>query len=221
MIDKDTLDFLTHLKANNNREWFANNKDWYERAKSDFEQLVVNIVNQFPLIDKEIGALEPKKCIFRIYRDIRFSPDKTPYKTHFGAGFRAPQLDKSSGYYLHIDPDGSFVSCGHYMLDSAQLKKMRQGISSDFDFFKSIINEPVFKKEIGDLYRDEDTLKRVPKGFDLDDPAAEYLKLKHFYVLKDIPKDLVTSDKLSPFVVSAFQTMQPMSRFLTDVLLED
>lgn len=221
MLHKDTFRFLTELKKNNNREWFTENKDWYERSKADFEQLVKEVIDLFPSIDSEIGILDPKKCVFRIYRDIRFSPDKTPYKTHFGAGFRAPQLHKSSGYYLHIDPEGCFVSCGHYMLDSAQLKKVRKGISDDYGFFRSILDEPHFKKEIGDLYRDEDTLKNPPKGFDSEDPAVEYLKLKRFYVYRDIPKEVVTTKSLIDFIKSTFQTMQPLSRFLNDVLLED
>lgn len=221
MIHNDTLDFLVQLKINNNREWFAENKAWYERAKVDFEELVKSIISIFPTIDPEVGLLDPKKCVFRIYRDIRFSADKTPYKTHLGAGFRSPRLHKSSGYYLHIDPDGSFLSCGHYMLDSAQLKKVRKGISDDFDYFKSIIDEPTFKKEIGDLIRDDDALKGIPKGFDADNEAAEYLRLKRFYVQRAIPYDIVTTDLLLPYVISTFDTMQPLSRFLNDVLLED
>lgn len=220
MIEKETLKFLTELKANNNREWFTEHKDWYERSKNNFENLVSKIIDDFPSIDSEVGFLEPKKCVFRIYRDIRFSPDKTPYKTHFGAGFRSPRVQKSSGYYLHIDPDGSFISCGHYGLDANQLKKVRKGISDDFEYFKSILDEPQLKKEIGDLYRDDDALKNAPKGFDVNDPAIEYLKLKHFYVQREIPREIVCQKELVTFVTSSFRTMQPLSRFLNDVLLE-
>ena len=221
MLHKDTFKFLTELKKNNNRKWFAENKDWYERSKTDFEQVVKSVIEILPSVDPEVGLLDPKKCIFRIYRDIRFSSDKTPYKTHFGAGFRAPKLQKSSGYYLHIDPEECFISCGHYMLDSAQLKKVRKGISDDYEYFKSILDEPQFKKEIGDLYRDDDTLKNCPKGFDPEDPAAEYLKLKRFYVYKPIPKDIVMTESLMVLLKETFETMQPLSRFLNDVLLED
>lgn len=221
MLKKDTIEFLQALKINNNREWFAENKAWYERARADFEQLVVQVVDALPTIDPEIGQLDPKKCIFRIYRDVRFSLDKSPYKTHFGAGFRAPGLDKSSGYYLHVDPEESFVSCGHYMLDSAQLKKMRKGISDDFEYFESLINDKEFKKEIGDLYRDDDVLKRVPNGFEKDNPAAEYLRLKRFYALKVIPENQLIEKGLTDYIVSSYKLMQPVSRFLNDVLLEE
>lgn len=222
MIHQDTFNFLAELKRNNNREWFAENKAWYEYAKANFEELVNSLISIFPTtIDPEVGLLNAKRCVFRIYRDIRFSQDKTPYKTHFGAGFRAPRLNKSSGYYLQIDPEGSFLSCGHYVLDSTQLKKVRKGISDDFDYFKSLIENPLFKKEIGDLIRDDDVLKGVPKGFDSDNEAAKYLKLKRFYVQRSIPKDKLTTDLLLPYITYTYKMMQPLSRFLNDVLLED
>ncbi|MBK5721849.1 DUF2461 domain-containing protein [Dysgonomonas sp. Marseille-P4677] len=221
MLKKDTLDFLKALKANNNREWFAQNKDWYERARKDFEHLVGEVIQAIASIEPEMGTLEPKKCIFRIYRDVRFSPDKSPYKTHFGAVFTPRNLGKSSGYYLHIDPAESFVSCGHYMLMPDQLKKMRQGIYSDFEYFKEILDEKRFKKEIGDLYRDDDMLTRVPNGFYKDHPSAEYMKLKHFYALKPISEDKLLSDGLVPHIKSIYKLMQPLNRFLNDVLLED
>lgn len=221
MLKQDTLEFLKALKNNNNREWFAENKAWYERARADFGQLVVEVIGALASIDPEIGQLDPKKCIFRIYRDVRFSPDKSPYKTHFGAGFRPTGLDKTSGYYLHVDPEESFVSCGHYMLEPAQLKKVRKGIYDDFEHFASLINEKQFKKEIGDLYKDDDMLKRVPNGFDKDHPAAEYMKLKHFYALKVIPEKKLTDKGLLDYIISSYELMQPLSRFLNDVLLED
>lgn len=220
MLKKDTLDFLKELKQNNDREWFSKNKDWYERARADFEILVAQVIGELQSFDKDLGHLDPKKCIFRIYRDTRFSPDKTPYKTHFGAVFRPQNLDKSSGYYLHIDPEETFVSCGHYMLFPDQLKKVRRGIYDDFEMFSSIINEKNFKKEIGDLYRDEDMLKRVPNGFDKDHPAAEYMKLKHFYVLKSIPEDKLLSNDFAKYAGKIYKQMYPLGEFLNDLLLD-
>ena len=104
MFNKNSYKFLQALKDNNNREWFAENKQWYEQSRSDFESLVAQIIQALSSFEPEMRYLEPKKCIFRIYRDTRFSLDKTPYKTHFGAVFTPPRLSKSSGYYLHIDP---------------------------------------------------------------------------------------------------------------------
>lgn len=218
MLQKDTLDFIAALKENNNREWFAENKKWYERARADFEALVAQIAQGIPVFDPEIGHLDPKKCIFRIYRDVRFSEDKSPYKTHFGAVFRPTGMDKTSGYYIHIDPAESFITCGHYMLMPDQLKKVRRGIYEDFEMFHDIINEKRFKKEFGDLYQDEDALKRVPNGFDKDHPAAEYLKLKHFYALKPVTNEQLLSKDFVAYALERYKLMQPLSRFLNDLL---
>ena len=221
MLEKETMTFLSDLKVNNDREWFNANKKRYLQANDNFIALVAKIQELIISLDPEVKFSEPKKCVFRIYRDVRFSPDKSPYKTHLGAGFQMKGFDKGAGYYFHIDPAGCFISCGHYMLETEQLKKMRKGISSDFDFFKSIIDKTHFKKEIGDLCRDEDALKRVPKGFELDDPAVQYLQLKRFYVQRNIPEQLLFSDDLLPFLKDTVETMQPLSMFLNDVLRED
>jgi len=220
MLKRDTYEFLKELKENNDREWFAQNKAWYEKTRADFELLVAQMISGLTSFDPTVANLEPKKCIFRIYRDTRFSQDKTPYKTHYGAVFRVQGLDKSSGYYLHIDPEESFITCGHYMLTPEQLKKMRRGIYEDFETFSSILNEKYFKKEIGDLFRDEDALQRVPNGFDKNHPAAEYMKLKHFYVLKAIPDDILFSDNFVPHALEIYKRMLPLSDFLNDILLD-
>lgn len=221
MLQQDTLEFLKALKQNNDREWFAQNKAWYERAKIDFEALVTQLIGAIASFDSNIGHLDAKKCIFRIYRDVRFSPDKSPYKGHFGAIIRPSFADKSSGYYFHLDPDEIFLSSGYYMLEPAQLKKMRKGIYDDFEMFSSIINEKHFKKDIGDLYRDEDsTLKRVPNGYDKDSPAAEYLKLKRFYVLKTVSEKEVLNGDFVNYAASVYKQMQPLNEFLNDILLD-
>jgi len=220
MLNQDTLKFLEALKENNNREWFAQNKAWYERARADFENLVAQVIQGIATFDSEIGYLQPKKTIFRIYRDVRFSPDKSPYKTHFGAVFSHQSLAKTSGYYLHIDPVESFISCGHYMLMPDQLKKMRRGLYSDFETFNEIINEKAFKEEFGDLYRDEDVLQRVPNGFDKNHPAAEYMKLKHFYVLKPLNREKILSADFVSYVTGVYKHMQPLNEFLNDLLLD-
>lgn len=220
MLKKDTFEFLEALKNNNNREWFQENKAWYERARGNFEMLVAQIISTITSFDDETGYLDPKRCIFRIYRDTRFSPDKTPYKTHFGAVFRRQGLDKSSGYYLHLSPEESFLTCGHYMLLPDQLKRIRRGIYDDYETLRSILDDERFKKEIGDLYRDEDMLKRVPNGFDKDNPAAEYMKLKHFYVLKAIPEDKLFGEGFVEYAGAVYKQMMPLGRFLNDLLLD-
>ena len=221
MLQKQTLTFLSDLKVNNDRDWFNANKDRYLVANADFLSLVAQLQEMITGLDPEVKHAEAKKCVFRIYRDIRFSPDKSPYKTHLGAGFQMNGFDKGAGYYFHVDPAGSFLSCGHYMLENEQLKKMRKGISSDFEFFKSILEDKKFKKEIGDLCRDEDALKKIPKGFDIDDPAAAYLQLKRFYVQRNVPQDLLFSSELLPFIKDTVELMKPLNMFLNDVLREE
>ena len=217
MLHKDTYQFLKTLKKNNNREWFGENKTKYEKARSDFEQLVAQLIQSISQFDLEVKYLQPKKCMFRIYRDTRFSLDKTPYKTHLGAVFSE---NKGSGYYLHVDPEGSFLTCGHYMLTPEQLKKVRQGIYDDFDTFQGILTDNNFKEEIGDLYRDDDTLKRVPNGFDKEHPSAEYLKLKRFYVMKNISGEKVLSKDFVEYASGIYKKMQPLNDYLNDLIRE-
>lgn len=220
MLNKDTLIFLENLRNNNNREWFNENKAWYERALRDLEVLVTQMIQSISVFDPEIGRLDAKKCIFRIYRDVRFSLDKSPYKTHFGVVFRPRTAERISGYYLYIDPQEIFLSYGYYMSDSEQLKKIRKGIYNDFDTFSEILNEKTFTKEIGDLYRDEDALKRVPNGFDKNHPAAEYLKLKRFYVLKSISREKLLSDEFVAYASEIYKIMQPFGQFLDEILMD-
>lgn len=220
MLKNDTIDFLKALKINNSREWFGENKDWYERAHADFEGLVAEIIHSLTSFMPEAKLLNPKKCIFRIYRDTRFSTDKTPYKTNFGAVFQSNFREKYSGYYLHLSPEECFLSCGFYMLQPEQLKKIRRGIYNDFEMFQDIIHEKQFKKEIGDLYRDDDMLKRVPNGFDKNHPAAEYMKLKHFYVMKPVTEKQILSSDFASYAVKTYKTMKPLSDFLDDLISE-
>lgn len=214
MLKKDTLDFLEALAQNNTREWFTENKACYERSKLDVEQLVSEMIQQISAFDTEVGHKEAKKCIFRIYRDTRFSADKTPYKTHFAATFGP----KDSGYYLHLSPNESFLACGYYMLTPDLLKKMRKGIYSDFESLKEILDENTFKKEIGDLRRDDDVLQRVPNGFDKEHPAAEYMKLKRFYVMKSLNSKQLLENNFSVYAAGIFKQMQPLKVFLNDIV---
>jgi TIGR02453 family protein len=220
MLKKETMAFLKALKVNNNRDWFAENKSRYDDARSDFEALVSRLIAGISAFDPEISYTDPKKAIFRIYRDTRFSPDKTPYKTHFGAVFRPQGMDKSSGYYIHADPEESFLTCGHYMLRPDQLKKVRKGIYDDYTTFRSILEEKQFKKEIGDLYFGDEMLKRVPNGFEKDHPAAEYLKLKHIYALKNVPEQKFFDPDFVEYAVNIYKIMLPLNTFLNELLEE-
>lgn len=216
MLRKDTFEFLETLKENNNREWFHQNKAWYERAHADVEQLIAQLIPAVSVFDPGVASRDAKKSIFRIYRDIRFSPDKSPYKTNFGAIVG----DKDNGYYLHISPEECFLACGYYMVSPDQLKKFRKGIYDEYETFLQIINDKTFKKEIGDLGRDDDMLQRVPNGFDKDSPVAEYMKLKRFYVMKAVSRKQVMSDDFVPYAAGIYQLMKPLKKFLGSLLEE-
>ena len=214
MLNKETLSFLGDLQKNNNREWFQANKAFYEKAHCDVAELVQQLIHAVAQFDAENGLPDPKKCIFRIYRDVRFSVDKSPYKTNFGAiiGYN------KSGYYLHISPDECFLACGYYMLTPEQLKIIRKGIYDYYDEFFQIIHAPSFQMEIGDLQRDEDTLQRVPNDFDKLHPAAAYMKLKRFYVMKSFSENLLFRDDFVTYASGIFRIMQPLKCFLSELL---
>lgn len=214
MLQKSTFEFLEALKLNNTREWFLENKSWYESSKKDVEGLIAKLIGTVSVFEPEVAHKEPKKCLFRIYRDTRFSTDKSPYKINFGAILGS----KDSGYYLHISPEECFLACGYYMLPPNLIKKVRKGIYDDFDTLKEILEDKTFKKEIGDLCRDEDALQRVPNGFDKEHPAAEYMKLKRFYVMKSINRAQLMQGGFEEYAAKIFKLMQPLKNYLNDIL---
>ena len=182
MIPPVIISFLKELNLNNNREWFTDNKLRYLEAKEAFEEVTVNMISYISEIDKDIAGLTPKECVFRIYRDIRFSKDKTPYKTHFDAFIAKKGGRKSAhaGYYIHIMPGRSLLGGGVYAPIPEVLKHIRHEVYNFSDEFKAIINNPEFKMLYGSLY--EDKLKNVPKGFPKDFKDAELLKYKSYIV---------------------------------------
>ena len=179
-ISPSTLQFLKTLEKNNNRDWF-NNKEIYLQAKEDVELFIESLIHEVAEFDEEILKLDPKKAVFRIYRDIRFSKNKTPYKKHFGASLGMKKGQKTSGYYLHIEPRKSFLAGGIYSPDPSDLKKIRHEISASGEEFLAILENENFRNNFRGLSV-EQKLQRVPAGFEKDHPMAEYLKLKSFTV---------------------------------------
>lgn len=190
MITKETLQFLEDLKANNNRDWFLANKKRYDIVKKEYHQLIGDLLEAMKPLDPSLEMLEIKNCTFRINRDIRFSKDKSPYKSHLGIWMNTnPSGANAPGYYIHIEKGASFIAGGFYSPEAPDLKKIRKEIEFFHDDLQEIVNEPNFKKQFGDLNRSEsNSLKTAPKGFEKDHPAIEFLKLKSFTVsqkLKD------------------------------------
>lgn len=214
MLQQTTLDFLKKLEKNNNKAWFDKNRDAYEAAKADFETFVEAIKNQLAKLEPALADQKPKDMIFRIFRDVRFSKDKTPYKAHFGAYFsRAGRKSPDAGYYLHIQPGNkNFLAGGLWMPEGPLLKATRQEIDYNLDEFKNILNKAAFKK----LYKtlEGEKLKTLPQGYTADNPAIEYLKMKSFIVsTKMEDKDLLAKTAVSK-IFTAFNTMQPLVNFL-------
>lgn len=221
-IEKSTLDFFEDLRKNNYREWFQANRPRYEAAKANFIEVVAAIMEGINEFDPTIGMHDVKQLMYRINRDVRFSPNKDPYKIHFGAVLNEDGNRRSplSGYYIHVEPQGSVVSCGIYMPDAVPgtLPAIRDALDSDWANFSKIIGNKAFKKDLGDLCREDDVLTRVPRGFSPDSPAAEYLKLKHFYVWKRLPDELLTSEDYIPEALRLIKLMKPLNDYFNRII---
>lgn len=218
MLQKSTLQFLKDLKKNNNKPWFDKNKPRYEAAKKDIEALVGTFLAKFSAIDKRYAKLSPKDCVFRIYRDVRFSPDKTPYKTHFGAGM-SPGGKKMNepGYYLHIEPGKAFIAGGMWMPPTDQLKMIRQEIVYNGKKFKKIISDAAFKKYYGGL-DDEYKLARPPKGYDKEHPDIEFLKYNSYIVWHQYNDKDASSKKFADELNKGAKIMKPFIDFLNEAV---
>lgn len=212
-MQSSTLQFLRNLEKNNNREWFNENKTLYQEAQQDVISFVEKLIEEMADFDEEMGKLEAKKSVFRIYRDTRFSKDKTPYKTNFGAGLGMGKGNKISGYYLHIEPGKSFLAGGVYKPEPSVLKTIRQEISAFGDEFKAILEQDEFRNYFRGLSV-EDKLKKVPQGFEKDDKMAEYLKLKHFIVTHPVSDEQLLSENAFKEFAKIFKAMKPLNDFL-------
>ena len=212
-MQSSTLQFLRNLEKNNNREWFNENKTFYHEAQHDVISFVEKLIEEMADFDEEMGKLEAKKSVFRIFRDTRFSKDKTPYKTNFGAGLGMGKGNKISGYYLHIEPGKSFLAGGVYKPEPSVLKTIRQEISAFGDEFLEILEQDEFRNYFRGLSV-EDKLKKVPQGFEKDDKMAEYLKLKHFIVTHPISDEQLLSENAVKEFTKIFKAMKPLNDFL-------
>lgn len=212
-VSNSTLQFLKDLNKNNNREWFSENKDRYLAAQANVAEFVELLIEETGKFDAEIQKLDAKKTMFRIYRDTRFSLDKTPYKTNFGASLGMGKGNRISGYYLHIEPQKSFLAGGVYHPESAVLKKIRAEIAANQEEFLAILNQNEFRNNFRGLSV-EDKLKRVPAGYDKDHPMAEFLKLKSFNVIHPISDEALMSETAASDFTKVFKSIKPLNDFL-------
>lgn len=216
MISTSTFAFLKTLKKNNNKPWFDENREKYNASKNDFANFITDLLQKIILFDDDIKELGVKDCTFRINRDIRFSKNKTPYKINLSASFnRGGKKSIYAGYYFHLQPGSSFVGGGLWMPDPADLKKLRQEIDYCFPEFKKIIGAASFKKHYGELERDEkQMLVNVPKGYDKENPAAEYLRMKSFIATRDLSDHEILSSQLANEVIQSFKALTPLVKFI-------
>ena len=217
MLAKETVDFLKKLAKNNNRDWFNANKDAFVAANDNVIAVTGELMSRIAKFDPEIAGLDPKSCVFRIYRDVRFSKDKSPYKTNLGA-FIAPGGKKtmSPGYYFHIQPGMYFAAAGKHLPDAGELLKIRTAIAANTKDFLKIVDAKRFKDRFGDL--DGERLTKPPKGFVADAPGIQYLKLKSFTVSEEFHEKLATSNDYPKLLTESFKAAYPLVIFLRKAL---
>jgi uncharacterized protein (TIGR02453 family) len=207
---RDLTQFLTELGENNNRPWFIMNKPRYDILREEFLAVVTELIAELGRFDRQVVACNPKKAMFRINRDIRFSNDKRPYKTRFSAGLtpndlRRPSAGGGPTYYFHIDGDGTMlIGAGEYLPPPPRLKAIRAQVVNDAPGFAKLMKNKQLRATFGDL-QPEDKLLRPPKGFDPDHPHIEYLKLKSFFVWTEVKLKLNAPDQLVPQLAATFK----------------
>ena len=217
MLAKQTVDFLRKLDKNNDRDWFNAHKPAFQEANDNVIAVTGELIGRISKFDPSVAGLDPKSCVFRIYRDVRFSKDKSPYKTNLGA-FIAPGGKKglAPGYYFHIQPAMFFAAAGKHMPDASETLKIRNAIAANTKEFLKIIENKTFRKHFDDL--DGESLSRAPKGFSADHPAIEYLKLKSFTVSENFTLAQATSKDYPKILTESFKAAFPLVSFLREAL---
>jgi uncharacterized protein (TIGR02453 family) len=218
MLQNSTFQFLKALAKNNNREWFALHKPTYEIAKLDVIAFAEKIFQASAAFDPNYKNLLAPKCVMRIYRDVRFSKNKAPYKTNFGIAYSSEgKLVGGTGCFIHIQPGASFVAGGYYLPSSEDLKKIRQEIDYNLAEFEAIIQASAFKKQFGSLSI-EDKLKTAPREYPKDHIAIELLKLKSFIGIKPLSDELMCSGQAIKEIVAANKAIAPLRAFLANAI---
>lgn len=219
MHTRDLIQFLGELSENNNRAWFVMNKPRYDILRAEFLELVTKLITDISKFDPAVAQCNPRKALFRINRDMRFSHDKSPYKTTFSAAITASGLKKPSqgggpAYYFHVDANGTLlVAGGEYMPPPDRLRTIRQHVIADATGFTKVLKNKKLKETFGDLH-DEGKLTRPPKGFDIDAPHIEYIKMKSFIVWKETSLRKQLPADLGKELVAGFKDAYPLIAWL-------
>lgn len=206
------FDFLKDLSINNNREWFNEHKDYYLKAQQEFENLLTAIIERISLFDEDIRGVQAKDCTYRIYRDTRFSLDKTPYKNHIGGYINAKgKKSMHCGYYVHLELDNCMLAGGSICVPSNILKALRQSVYDNIEEYISIVEDPAFKKYfpiVGETF-----LKTAPKGFPKDFEYIDYLKCKEFTCAYKVDDKFFLEENMLNHVSDAFKQFKRFGDF--------
>ena len=223
MIQAATLHFLKELKENNNKPWFDQHRKTYEKVKADYLACAGAILEEMKKVDRSLEVLTAKDCVFRINRDVRFSTDKSPYKTNLGVVLHPwGKKFNLAAYYIHIEPQNSFIGGGLWMPEGPLLSKVRKELNFFYGDLKAILDQPDYKKLYGDLDIEEgQKLSRPPKGYEADNPAIEYLKLKSFTTSAPVTDDFLTSEEMLSSIAKSFTILKPFISYINRGLLSD
>jgi uncharacterized protein (TIGR02453 family) len=217
-IKKSTLEFLSDLKRHNDRDWFIMNRSRYDEARANYESFVQGVIDEISVFDPVFKGLGVKSCTYRINRDIRFSIDKTLYKTHLGAYIvrgGKQNGDRFAGYYVHVEPGGnSMIAGGAYFPPKPWLSAIREKIDEQGDKLIDVLGNKDFKKYFGEI--EGEKLKSAPKGYPKDHPYIELLKLKSFLAAKMISDKDVVSEGCFDLIIRASKAMKPLNDYLND-----
>lgn len=221
MIKQTSLDFLAELKENNTKEWLEQNRSSYENYKSDILELTENLLTEISKFDETISnaQLNPKKCITRVNRDLRFTKDKTPYKNYVLLVFNKNGFHgNTAGYYLQIEPNANFLGGGIWQTTSELLKKIRSEIDYSFSDINNIITSNKFKTTFPNGIQGVGKLKRIPQGYEESNPASELLKMKGFCTKEVIANKLLTSKNCVETIVDVFKTSKPLIDYINKAI---
>jgi uncharacterized protein (TIGR02453 family) len=218
-MNADLLNFLKDLKDNNNREWFQANKNRYEVARKSFESFIDELIPMIRDIDPRLAMVTAKDCVFRIYRDVRFSHDKSPYKTNMGAYIaRGGKGSQMAGYYVHFEPGGCFLAGGLYMPPPETLKKIREEVFYQAEEFKKIIYNKDFVKYFSEI-DDPDKMKNPPKGYSKDFPDVDLLKYKSYAVMHRISDEQTIKDDYKDYALEVFRILLPLNNYFNRMFI--
>jgi len=215
---KKTFQYLNQLKSNNNREWFTNNRSLYEETYAEMLDLGQHVIDHMNEHDN-IETRSAKKSIFRIYRDVRFSKDKTPYKTNWGGFLRRATAKLRGGYYYQIEPGNCYVAGGFFNPNSKDLLHIRRQISQHSESLREILNSLEFREFFGQL--DGEKLKTSPRGFEKDHPDIDLLRYKRFIIRHHFSDREALNKDFAITIANGFKLMRPFFDYMSDILTTD